>query len=175
MNKHLLLALIAIPLIAGCESNGSSSTQQANNDDILAEADIGPVSDSSAPNFSVVTNTEPGIILDRVVYDLMREDCDHPSAGPKTIEIDVPPITQIVSVNVYWEALYESGKIKSGIEPILFDDDVLYYQSTVLGDERIDIIKIMCSDIEKHFVSPADDLPDDLVEAKKELRIIIAL
>jgi hypothetical protein len=44
MNKHLLLALIAIPLIAGCEANGSSSTQAGAPVDDSVASDIGEAS-----------------------------------------------------------------------------------------------------------------------------------
>ena len=78
MNKHLLLALIAIPLIAGCDSNGSGSTQQANNDDSSVGTDIGPVSDSSDPNFSNVINTAPALTLEQIEIEW---ECD-PLPGP---------------------------------------------------------------------------------------------
>ena len=78
MNKHLLLALIAIPLIAGCDSNGSGSTQQANNEDSSVGTDIGPVSDSSDPNFSNVINTAPALTLEQIEIEW---ECD-PLPGP---------------------------------------------------------------------------------------------
>jgi len=63
MTRILLLALIAAPLMSGCDAENTSSSQSINNSQTTvpsldsASSDIGPTSDTSGPSVSVVNTT----------------------------------------------------------------------------------------------------------------------
>jgi hypothetical protein len=155
MNKHLLLALIAIPLIAGCEANGSSSTQAEGTYEDSTSTDIGPSSDSGDPNFSNVVNTAPGLVLERIVHPLAL-GC---------ISIPAPPNTQIVNVSIYEETHHSAGEydIKSSVLAGFLP--LIRYRAEVVPGERIDEIEIsedLCDVME---IYPTEE---------RELHILIA-
>jgi len=133
MNKHLLLALIAIPMIAGCDSNGSSSTQAVSNSQTVdpvidsTSTDIGPTSDSSDPNFSVVTNTAPEMEWETHKFtceiegeSLGQTTVDNPDTY-STIATGLDPNPRVFSTS-RWREEYEDTKYKFGPEHTLPHD-----------------------------------------------------
>jgi hypothetical protein len=97
MNKLLLLALLFIPLIAGCEANSTGSAQAGEPVDDSVASDIGPAPDSGDPNFSIVTNTAPVI-----EWKVIHYEC-------KTTEDEDTSTPEVIATGIDWNPIVITG------------------------------------------------------------------
>jgi hypothetical protein len=108
MNRILLLALIAAPLMSACDAENPSSSQPMNNLQPLvpyedsASSDIGPTSDTSGASVSVVNTTISEMDWETHTHTCQKVDDEHWSSGEpdtySTIATGLDPNPRVFSV-----------------------------------------------------------------------------